>query len=442
MGNRRPGALSTGWTTVPPAHRRGTSGFRRATLAMFAAGLSTFMTLYCVQALLPSLAQQFSLSPATAALTVSIATAAMACAVIPLTALSDTWGRVPLMTVSLIGAGACGVVAAFAPDFGLLLVVRVLQGCFLAGVQATAVKYLTDEVEGTSLGAAVGLYVAGNGIGGMGGRLLASEVLTTAGTWQWAIGVVGAVSLLCGGVFVVLVPRAVRFETKPMRPRVIAEGVARAFRDSGMVRLYVLGFLTMSGMVTVYNYLGFRLLAAPFELSHGTVGLIFIVFIAGSAASMAAGRLVDRFGRRAVLTPCGIVSLIGLLVMLAGNIAVIVTGLAVFTAGIFATHAVGSNWTGSRGGALRAQGAAVYWSFTYLGSALVSYVGGFAYDSGGWPGVTAYIGTLEGVALLVGLTLWRLRPVADAAEAAETHEEPDTAVPADARPAPAADGGR
>ncbi|MER7396547.1 MFS transporter [Streptomyces sp. NPDC000151] len=395
----------------PPAaaHSRGTPGFRRATLALFAAGLTTFMTLYCVQALLPALSADLHLSPAASSLTVSVSTAAMAIAVVPLTALSDAWSRTGMMTLSLTAAAVLGIAAAFAPGFGVLLAIRVLEGLALAGLQATAMSYLSEEVHPESLGQAMGLYVAGNGIGGMIGRLLADGVLEVTGSWRWAIGAVGVAAALCTLVFRRTIPASVRFVPREPRVRALASGIGRAFPDSGLLRLYLIGFLAMAGFVTVYNYLGFRLVAPPFSLSQGTAGLLFIAYIAGSFSSAAAGRLVDRRGRPVVLCAALVVTLAGLALMLVPSLGAIFPGLVVFTAGFFAAHAVASGWVGSRSTVLGAQGAAVYLFFYYIGSAIGGSAGGLAYSSGAWGGVTGYCACLVAVALIAGVTLRGLR---------------------------------
>ena len=372
--------------TAPPAgrglrasaarepHRRGTRDFRRITLALFSAGLATFTTLYCVQAVLPSLATEFRLSPAAASLAVSVATGALALGVIPLTALSEAAGRTPIMTVSLFASAALGILAAFSPAFAVLLVLRGLQGLALAGVQAVAMSYLTEEVHRGSLGFAMGLFVAGNGIGGMAGRLLGGLIDDVAG-WRWALGVVGLIALACAIVFRLSVLPSARFQPRPLRARELALSVARALADSGLLRLYAAGFLLMGCFVTVYNYLGFRLLGPGFHLSRTIVGLIFVVYLAGSAAS-------------------------------------VIAGLVVTTAGFFAAHSVASGWVGARSAALGAQGAAVYLFFYYLGSSIGGSLGGLAFGGGGWPGLTVYTGCFVIAVVIIGLTLRRLLPAA------------------------------
>lgn len=62
--------------------RRGTAKFRRANLAMFAAGLSTFSLLYAVQPILPAFSRNFRVSPSQSSLILSVSTATMAVALV------------------------------------------------------------------------------------------------------------------------------------------------------------------------------------------------------------------------------------------------------------------------------------------------------------------------------------------------------------------------
>jgi YNFM family putative membrane transporter len=391
------------------AHRRGSAGFRRVNLALLAAGLATFTLLYCMQALLPELSDRFDLSPARASLAVSVATAGLAVAIIPLSALSNAVGRIPMMTGSLVVAGVLGVATAASPNFTVLLVLRGLQGVALGGLQAVAMSYLAEETHAESLGFATGLYVAGNGIGGMAGRLLAS-LLAAAGGWRLAVAAIGVLGLACTLVFRLSILPSRGFRPQPMRVRPLAAGVRRAATDGGLVRLYAVGFLLMGCFVTVYNYLEFRLRAAPFGLPAVVVGLLFVSYLAGSAGSAVAGRLADRYGRAKVFRITGIITLAGLALTLSTLLPVIIAGLLIITAGFFAGHAVAAGWAGARGRALNAQGAAVYLLCYYLGSSVGGSLGGLAYAAGGWTATVGYAGALVAGALVVGLTLRSMRP--------------------------------
>ena len=60
---------------------------------------------------------------------------------------------------------------AFAPNWPTLLALRALTGLTLSGVPAVAMAYLADEMDRSAIGLAMGLYIAGSTLGGMGGRL-------------------------------------------------------------------------------------------------------------------------------------------------------------------------------------------------------------------------------------------------------------------------------
>ncbi len=391
-------------------YRRGSVGFRRITLALFAGALATFTVLYSVQALLPALASDFSVSPATASLALSVSTAALAVGVIPLTSVSELYGRTPVMTASLFAAGILALLTPFSASFGVLLVLRALLGFALAGLQATAMSYLAEELHRGSLGFGMGLYIAGNAIGGMLGRVLAGVVLGAAG-WRISLGVIGVLSLVCAAVFRLSILPSSGFTPRTPKVSVLTRSVLSSVTDSGMLRLYATGFLLMGAFVTVYNYLGFRLQAPPFELSQSLVGMIFVVYLAGSASASLAGRVVERIGRARLLLLGAGCMLGGITLMVIGNLIVVIAGLVVVTAGFFAAHSVASGWVGLRANALGTQGPSVYLLCYYLGSAVGGTLGGYALHGGGWDGISIYTAAITLAIIVLAVSLRRLAPV-------------------------------
>jgi len=387
-------------------HRRDSSGFRRITVALFCAGLATFGTLYAVQPLLPSLSSAFHLSPAGASLSVSVATCALAVGVLPLTAVSETLGRTPVMAVSLFTSAGLALLVAVSPNFTVLLVLRAFQGLALAGIQAVAMSYLVEELHRDCLGFAMGLYVAGTGFGGMTGRLVAGLVDDVAG-WRWALAAVGVVALACSIAFRCTIVPSAGFQPRPPRVPELAASIGRAFTDTGLMGLFAVGFLLMACFVTVYNYLGFRLLGPGFALSRTVVGLIFVVYLAGSFSSAFAGRLADRFGRPQVLWIMAIITLAGLLLLAARSVTAVIIGLVITTGGFFAAHSVASSWVGVRSATLAVQGPAVYAFSYYLGSSVGGTVGGLVFSAARWSGVTAYTGAFLLTVLIIAILLRR-----------------------------------
>ena len=127
-------------------HRVGEPGFGRAAVAVFLAGIAVFATLYAPQALLPELARSFGVSPASSTLVISVSTGALAVGLLVLGPVSDRRGRTGILQASLASAAVLAVLIALAPAWGVLLVLRGLQGFALAGLPAVAVAYLREEL--------------------------------------------------------------------------------------------------------------------------------------------------------------------------------------------------------------------------------------------------------------------------------------------------------
>jgi YNFM family putative membrane transporter len=378
-------------------HRRGSPGLRRVDLALFVAGLTTFMSLYSTQALLPVLSQVFRVSPTGSSLLVSLATGTLALAVIPVSSLSERFGRTRVMLVCSAVAAPLGLLLPLCPSFPALAAVRAAQGIALAGVPAVAMAYLAEEVHPEALGGAMGRYIAGNTVGGLAGRLLPGFVTGLAG-WRWALGATALATLLLTAAFWALLPRS-RFFT----PARAGGGLLRHLADPGMRRLFLVGLVLMSTFVTVYNYLGYRLIAAPFGLPQSLVALVFVMYLAGTASSPAAGSLADRVGRRPVLLGACAVTGAGLLLTLPDSLPVVAAGLLVMTTGFFAAHSVASGWVGRRAASGRAQASGLYLFAYYLGSSAGGSAGGLAYEHGRWPATVGYGLVLLAVAVLAAL---------------------------------------
>ncbi|WP_438292080.1 MFS transporter [Streptomyces sp. HUAS TT7] len=381
----------------------GAAGYRRMSFALFAAGVATFALLYSTQALLPLISADLGATASAASWTVSAATGALALFVLPLSALSERFGRTRMMTVSLAVAVAVGLLVPFAPNVGWLVALRAVQGAAIAGLPASAMAYLAEEVKPKALVAAIGLFVAGNSIGGMSGRILTGWVAQAWG-WRAALFSVGALAAVCAVVFRLLLPKARNFTPGSLNPRALARTVRGHLADPLLVRLYAIGALFMTVFGAVYTVIGYRLTAAPFHLPQGLIGSIFLVYLVGTVSSAAAGKLVARVGRRGALYLAVSTTAAGLLLSLASSLPAILAGLVLITAGFFAGHAVASSsvsHTAKRG---RAQASALYQSAYYLGSSAGGTLGAVAFHAAGWP-ATVLLGILA-VLGVVSVTLY------------------------------------
>jgi YNFM family putative membrane transporter len=393
-------------SSSPPA-------YRRTNRALFFGGFSCFALLYCVQPLMPLLAHDFALTPAQSSLSLSLATGALAVSLLFSSVLSDRIGRKTMMVVALVVAAVMTVLSACAHSYAQLLAARTLLGFALGGMPAVAMAYLGEEIEPASLGVSMGLYISGNAFGGMVGRMAAS-ILSDFLSWRVALGVLGVAGLLAAWEFGRSLPASRNFRPSSGGLAATVHGLRRHFGDAGLPWLFALSFLLMGCFVSAYNFIGFRLLGAPFGLRQSVVGGISLLYLLGIFSSVWAGRRADRLGRRHVLWTVLGTMFAGLLLTLAHDLVLIVAGMAVFTFGFFASHSIASSWVGRRARTQQALASALYLCCYYLGSSVVGWLCGVLWERGGWGGVVTLLAVCLGAAVAIALRLRRLAPLAPA----------------------------
>ncbi|SEI49420.1 Predicted arabinose efflux permease, MFS family [Arthrobacter sp. yr096] len=388
-------------------HTKGSRGYRRLLAALALAGVATFAQLYSTQAVLPLMASDLNITAAEAALSISLATVGLAITVLPWSFVADRIGRVRAMSIGIGAATLLGLLVPLAPSVPLLLGLRTLEGMALGGIPAIAIAYLNEEVTKIHTALAAGTYVAGTTLGGLTGRLVAGPVGELWG-WRAAALAVSLLATVSAVLFLVLVPKQRRFSPAP------AMGFRGALRTLGghssnpkLVALYLQAFLLMGGFVAVYNYLGFRLHAEPFGLPATVVSLIFLAYLSGTVSSRWAAGLTSRFGRRNVLLTGIAVMSCGLALTLMENLAATLAGLVIFTGGFFAAHSVGSGWTGTIATTGRAQAASLYNLSYYLGSSVIGWAGGLAFQAYGWPALALSVIALSFTTAAVTLAVHR-----------------------------------
>lgn len=390
-----------------PFIERGTLQFTRVTLALFSAGLATFALLYCVQPILPVLSQDFGISPAESSLSLSFSTGLLAIGLMFTGPLSDAVGRKPVMVVALLLAAICTLICAFMTSWHSILIMRALIGLSLSGVAAVGMTYLSEEIHPSFVAFSMGLYISGNSIGGMSGRLV-TGVLTDFFSWRIALAVIGLFALAAAFMFWRILPASKHFRASSLRPHTLLINFRLHWHDKGLPLLFAEGFLLMGSFITLFNYIGYRLLNDPYHLSQAAVGLLSVVYLTGSYSSPKAGSLTTRFGRGPVLLVSILIMLTGVLITTLAPLTAIFIGMMLFTAGFFAAHSVASSWIGRRARRAKGQASSLYLFCYYVGSSVAGTLGGVFWHSFGWGGVVTFISAMLLLALLVALRLKKL----------------------------------
>ncbi|MFF2177385.1 MFS transporter [Lysinibacillus sp. NPDC058147] len=384
--------------------QKGTKAFHKANWALFLAGFITFANLYVSQPLLPTFAKEFHVSPAVASLTLSVTTFALSISMIIVGSLSEAWGRKSLMTISIFGASIITLALAFSPNFETILVLRVIQGVVFAGLPAIAMAYLGEEIDPSSLGIAMGLYISGNSVGGLSGRVIIGT-LTDLYSWQVGMIVLGIISLMISVLFIWMLPNSKHFSARPLQIKLLATSLLQHLKDPSMLCLFGISFVLMGSFVTLYNYIGFKLMAPPYNLSATIVGWIFVIYLVGTFSSAWFGSLADRYGRQKMLLLSITIMLIGAIFTLNGLLSLKIIGITIFTFGFFAAHSIASGWVSKRATHDKAQASSLYLFFYYFGSSVGGTVGGVFWMHFGWEGVISMIAVFLVVACLLSFLL-------------------------------------
>jgi YNFM family putative membrane transporter len=390
---------------------KGSPLFLRTVLALFAGGFATFALLYCVQPMMPILSHEYSINAAQSSLILSVSTGMLAIGLLITGPISDSIGRKPVMVAALFGAAVCTVVSSFMPTWDGVLIMRALVGLSLSGLAAVGMTYLSEEIHPQHIGLAMGLYIGGNAIGGMSGRLI-TGVLIDYVSWHTAMLVVGILAMGAAVLFVKFLPPSRNFRSRKLNPRSLVDGFTLHFRDAGLPLLFVEGFLLMGAFVTMFNYIGYRLLGEPYHMSQALVGLLSVVYLSGIYSSAKIGALADKHGRRKVFWMALVLMFAGLLMTLFSPITLIIIGMLMFCFGFFGAHSVASSWIGRRATKAKGQASSLYLFCYYVGSSVAGTLGGVAWHYGGWNGIGVFIGTLLLIALAVAAKLAKLQPLA------------------------------
>ncbi|WP_428068407.1 MFS transporter [Chryseobacterium gambrini] len=369
-------------------------------LCIFLSGLSVFAQLYLFQPLLPMVAEHFHTTVGDSSLLVSSSTIGMALGLFFFAFRADSFSRKKLMVFSLIVSAILTIISTWIPSLPLLIFIGMVKGFVISGVSSVALAYLTEEVEISVVALAISMYLSGNTIGGMSGRILATLLAGEFG-WRNAVLMIGIQSLILGLVFWKLFPDSKFFKPQKTDYHLKMKQMKRLIRDSYMLRLYFIAALLMGTFVSVYNYMTFRLESEPFSLSHVFIAFIFLMYTFGVLGTMITSRLSARFEKKYILKGSIFFLLAGLVLLFSENIYIVVFGLGLFTLCFFAAHTMASQMTALHAKEGKSSATSIYWLFYYFGSSFLGSGTGYLLHSTSW---NVFIGVLISV-IMIAFTL-------------------------------------
>src|SRR5262245_13249162 len=142
-------------------------------------GLIAFLTvvdLFATQAILPSLAHAYQVTPAAMSLAVNASTMGMAIAGLSVAFFSQRIDRRIGILISLCVLAVPTALLAVAPDLTTFAILRVIQGLCMASAFTLTLAYLGEQCSAMDAGGAFAAYITGNVASNLIGRLISSGV--------------------------------------------------------------------------------------------------------------------------------------------------------------------------------------------------------------------------------------------------------------------------
>jgi YNFM family putative membrane transporter len=378
--------------------------FRNANIALFLGAFNTFAIMNSTQPILPNLASEFRLLPASASLSQSVTTLTLAFCLLVAGSISEVYGRKVIMSISAVTASILAILSGFSSTFDMLLVTRVLQGIALAGLPAIAMAYISEEFDRKDIPFAMGLYISGNTIGGMSGRLIIG-LIANIFTWRSALIFIGVIGLLNSIGFVILLPESRHFVAKRMDVRSLAGSLLDHIKNPKLLLIYGMSFLMMGSFVSIYNYIGFELIAPPYLLDRRLVSFVFLIYLTGTFSSTFLSSLSARHRRSHIIIPSMLIMIAGITMTLSGILFVTILGVALFTFGFFGCHPINSAWVAGIAKSSKAQASSLYLFFYYAGASVGGTVSGIFYQISGWPGIVIAVSSFVLISLVFLIVL-------------------------------------
>jgi predicted MFS family arabinose efflux permease len=373
-------------------------------VAVGLAGYCAFLNLYSPQAILPLLSQEFGSSAAEISSIMTASTLAVALTAPFTGTIADVLGRKRVIVTALVVLSVPTLIAAWAPTLGAMIFWRFVQGLVLPPIFAVTIAYIGEEWAPQEATGAVGAYTSGAALGGFSGRFFTGVLADVMG-WRYAVSILALLTLAGALVVATLLPRERKF-VRSQGLIVSGKQMLRHLRNPQLVATYAVGFGVLFNFIATFTYISFRLAAAPYNFSPTALGLIFVVYLAGSALTPLIGMAVGRFGRRSFIKSVIALWIAGVGLTMLAPLWAIVLGLTLCAGCGMLCQAVSTSYVATTAQAGRSSAVGLYVTSFYVGGSFGAALGGVAWTVAGWPACAAMIVVMLTIMLTIVTVAW------------------------------------
>src|SRR5712691_2117021 len=367
-------------------------------VAVATAGFCTFVNLYSPQALLPALARELGVGAAEISAVMTASALAIALTAPFTGAVADVLGRKRVIAAAMLAVVVPMAGAAFAADVEALIAWRFLQGLLLPPIFAVTVAFIGDEWPPAEVAGVAGVYVAGSSLGGFSGRFVPGLLDDLVG-WRGAFLSLAAASFFAAIAVALLLPRERSF-VRSQGLAASARQMLRHLKNPQLLATYAIGFGVLFNFVAVFTYVSFHLAAPPYLFSSTLLGAIFVTYLVGTVISPMTGWMMTRLGRRPLILAVIAAWACGAALMLAPPVAAIIAGLTLCAACGMLCQTISTGYVTAIAKDGRSSAVGLYVTSFYIGGSMGAFLGGRAWEVGGWPACVAMV-----VAMLAAMAL-------------------------------------
>ncbi|WP_162918743.1 MFS transporter [Taklimakanibacter deserti] len=383
-------------SAIETAPRMGATPIARL-IAIAIISFLTLVDLFATQAILPSLAAAYHVSPGVMGSAVNLCTLGMAISGLGVALLNHRIGRRKGVVLSLTLLTIPTLLLALMPDLTLFAALRLLQGVFMSAAFSLTIAYIAETASANLISAALAAYVTGNVASNLFGRLMSAAIADHLGLPANFL-IFAGLNLAGAALAFILLSDETMNRTGARQRNLLA-----LFRRRALNASFAIGFLILFVFIGAFTYVNFVLTRPPLGLSTMQLGFVYFIFLPSIIATPFAGLASNRLGAGTVIILALLVALLGLAASLIRDLTFVLGAMTLLAAGTFFAQAAATGYVSRSAGAARGSAGGVYLASYYSGGLVGSIVIGQVFDQFGWTAVVIVLGFALSAACVIAL---------------------------------------
>ena len=370
-------------------------------------GLTAFLTvvdLFATQAILPSLARHYNVTPGAVGFAVNASTMGMAVAGLGIACFSQQIDRRLGILIALLVLAVPTALLATAPNITVFTILRITQGLCMASAFTLTLAYLGEHTNPADTASAFAAYITGNVASNLVGRLISAAVANHFGL---ATNFHFFALLNLSGALLVY------FTIDKTPPaRCLGSVVGSPFaawsmhlRNPQLRASFGIGFCILFAFIGTFTYVNFVLVRSPLMVGMMALGFVYFVFLPSIITTPLAGRAVALIGTRPTMWISLSLAAIGLPLLVTSSLTAVLTGMVLVGVGTFFAQATTTAFVGRAATFDRGSASGIYLACYFFGGLLGSAVLGQVFDRFGWHATVAGVGMSLALAALLAVKL-------------------------------------